>query len=1141
MENKTISNLLRFKSLYPTANVFRNIRRSTEEEYKCVLDEINKERSLKEVMLGEYFPKTIEKMCNIKVEYRPREDSSIKQLIIWGSYLLENYAELINNYIDCKNLYEEALFNEKYSRALYYLEKVEKEITVSLWGKQQEFLVLNFQNDERRINSILNKIENDVSTSIAALLMHFYSKMTNHHITYEKYLEIINNLLNSSDNTNVIWKYLDYKLSIEKTKDIHGIKIALVVDEQVSIIDYFETYVDALIILSSNDKYRHLIAEVLNRLYGKIKDNRIECMYCAFVDVAVQNLDLEVCKAIECYTRGQYDELKTIWSRNRVKFISDYTMSSVFVKAGIDLTKDSGFMSDFWKEIQKMYSLEHEIRISVQRICESYKLLYNTSWRYKLQGVMSRKLNMNFGENVFQYSMLTDKFFTPIFHRCILEQERKLNYIKNFEKYTSATYQLQMYLITGDVNKELFNDVEKNRRSYYEIKYNFERKRYNDCIDTINVVKKEDKLSGYERERINRILFECFLRTQNYVEAMQLYVNAYMFNVMQIARMNILELVNSIEETEDEKIKSNVCRSIILFLYYEGRSEGVIASYLDYLELNNCNTIIDYLNKYSELNDYQTLFLEKVCSIKLLLKDYVSKTLTQGSAIDLRVKILEKLIKVGTGNTKRFVNELNSIYKDQQLKKRIDSFNHNRIFIDRENLIAYLKDEITREFDRYNIVQEIRMLTKENKIGFVNKEFMMENYWDQTKFFEKIVEKIKAAYLSESPYSLESFLSTRIRHNFCNDKLKKIFEEQNLFSKKEMDSSQEYNINVYWQNKMKIDEYEVLKPELSNFSSKIDAKIQEIKSNWIRIKKDEHKEGMFDYVQFTYKFMNYVLLDYGMLLDNPMEFVREVINELDKRTSEILGMIRKRISKEIRPYYYHNIIDLENRIKLLQISGKNKAELLRHIEITKAKYIESIEAFEDIFYMDNGKYPDYNFDELIDFCIKIESDMNKEFPNANLSINNHCNNCYQGSTFPYMVDVIEILLRNAVQHSKIKDMNKLNIKINMNRISEITLKGKSENIIKKYLSKENAIVINVCNNLDGCVDERENLERVKEIVNNITNKTYRSYSNSEGGSGLYKIAKTVEYNLGTKAAIYNIPKEHYFDIFLVIDLEKYEV
>lgn len=64
---------------------------------------------------------------------------------------------------------------------------------------------------------------------------------------------------------------------------------------------------------------------------------------------------------------------------------------------------------------------------------------------------------------------------------------------------------------------------------------------------------------------------------------------------------------------------------------------------------------------------------------------------------------------------------------------------------------------------------------------------------------------------------------------------------------------------------------------------------------------------------------------------------------------------------------------------------------------------------------------------------------------------------------------------------------------------------------------------------------------MQDIIDNIINKNYRTYINKEGGSGLYKIARTIDYNLDTRAAIYGNNKECFFDVFLIIDLDKYEV
>lgn len=1138
---KNLINIMNFKMAHPNVNSFRNIRYCSCDEYTDILTEIKSNRYISSLMDEEYFPTTIEKMCKTEMNYNPNCDNSIRELVVWGSYLLESYADKINVFLKYKDLYETSLFNGRYKAAHKWLSRIQNEVCTSMWGVQQTFLLCSIQAENEKIDDILSDVDEYMSNNLTVLLMHYYNKMTNSQISYEKYLDLVNNILGGADDTNAVWKYLDHKLSIEKKKNIHGIKIALVLDEQISLIDYYETYIDSIILLSEKEKNQYLIESVLDKLYWKIQDYRIKCMYTAFVSVENIIVDEGICEVLEEYTRGNYEKLKMIWECQKKKFLSDYVICNIFVKAGVNVTNDAGFMSDFWNEMQRMYTLKNNMGISTSKVCERYKMLYNTSWRYKLQSVLARKFKMNFGEYILILSVLNDKYFTPLFHQCIHNINRKLDYLNQFSVCAPTTYQLHQYTLTGKANFDSLSDVEKNRRIYYEAKRNFECKNYNACVELIGTICNYDNMSSYERERINRVLFESYLSLEDYVKAMQLCVTTYMYNELQISRMSIPKLVDVIEDTEDEKIKSSVCRSIILSLFYDGKTENIISSYLDYLESYGCNTIIEYINGLSDFDDFNTLFLYRVCTTKLLLKDYVSKTLTNGSAIELRAKILKKLILKGTGNKQRFISELNSIYKEQQLKTRMDSFNHTRIFIDRENLILHLKEEVEKEFAKYNAVQEIRTLTKGSKVGIANFELLMENYWDQTKFFYEIVDKIKDAYLSESPYSLEHFLSTRIRHNFCNDKLKKVFEEQNLFSKKEMDSSQDYNVNIYWQDKMSPNEYELLCPELSKFSRHIDAKIQEIKAEWIRIKKEQNREGMFDYIDFTYNFVNYVELDFEMLLKDSTEFLRGVINALDDYTEKILECIKNRITTELRPYYYERIIELETGIKALDITQNNKAELLRCIEISKAKYIEDIDSFQDIFNMENENYMDYNFNELIDFCVKIEADMNRDFSNAKLVVDNKCHQSFKGSTFPYLVDIMGILLRNAVEHSEIKDMKRLNILINIDRLSQFDLLAEKEEYFKSHIDIQNTVVINMCNNLDLSVNEDENYSKIENIIKNINNDTYKPHSNKEGGSGIYKIARTVDYNLKTKAAVLGKKKEGWFDIYLIIDLRKYEV
>ena len=217
---------------------------------------------------------------------------------------------------------------------------------------------------------------------------------------------------------------------------------------------------------------------------------------------------------------------------------------------------------------------------------------------------------------------------------------------------------------------------------------------------------------------------------------------------------------------------------------YPNIDENVISSYLDYLESQNTSTIVELLKHKKNMCKLDILFFDKVCTQSLLMKDYVSKTEVGGSAAELRALILRHLLEQDKENRKKYLIELNAIYKDIQLQKKIKVFNHNRIFIDREKLYIFLKEDLKQEFAKFRVVQEIRKMLEDSNFEISQIIIPMESYWDLTKFFYSIVEKIASAYLNDSPYSLENFLSTRIRHNYCKDNLKKQIEEQKLFSKK---------------------------------------------------------------------------------------------------------------------------------------------------------------------------------------------------------------------------------------------------------------------------------------------------------------------------------------------------------------------
>lgn len=1101
-----------------------------------------REKNFSKIVDEDYFPSTIEKLENRHFEYDPSCDMSIYYLLKWGSGLIEYYSKKINKYTYLKQKYENALFEECYPEAGNILERIIQEFGLSLWGYSQKFVLSSLSENNENKNEVKNEtlhLKNVlISNDLVKIILAYYEKMSNSNVSYENYCQSIAKILEKEGAKKIRGRYLSYKLDISSVGNIQEFKSALIIDEQISLIDYYETFVDVLQNLFNDPRRILFIKEIVFKLQSCINDYRLRNLYVAFGgSVKLSEIDEYINEVIEKYTIGNYKELKKEYIKSFELKCVDFDLYNIFLKANIDIEKMNAPHGELWKEIFAIYNLKSKYVNSVEKIGSYYKLFYNTSWKYKLCGILSRKLSCIECKDVLSLCIINDKYLTPLFYQVILYDKDRINYLSVFDNIAHNTICLHKYVLTGKYDIAIENNVDPIRVKYYTIKRKMKEKSFTECIDLCksflaDIVKDANKM--YYQERIRRTLFCNYIFTKLWMEAMHLYVESYLIVEELVIRMPLNVLVDAIinDSEYDENIRYDICKSIILRLYYKEDDREIISAYLDYLEGQECQTIVEYINRISTINGYEIFFLYNVCTESLLVRDYVSTSLMKGSAIELRIYVLRCLLEKDKKNTKRYFEELNSLFKEIQLEHRREAFNHNRIFIDKIKLINYLSNTINKEFSEYSKVQEIKNIYNEHDIKEQDTNLEFENTY---QFFYDIVEKIKLAYLYESPYSLEDFLSTRIRHVFCKDSLKKVFEEQTLFSKKIKDSSDEYVFNEYWHDKLNKDDYSKIIKILSEFSKKIDLKIQEIRDTWIRIKIEQNGDGMFDYFEFTKSFLECTELDFTKVLDSEIEFYKSVINELDKWTDRNLECVRYRINEELKQYYRKALLELETGIRSVKIAPDYKNELLRRIEITKAKYIEDISKFEGIFYMKSEQYPNFAIKDVIEFCREIEKDINPKFNLVHFEIQNNCYNIYSGNIFPYLVDIVSIFIHNAVEHSQIQDLELLNIKVSIISIDNL---NKSEWYLDKRLNNY-SVLLNFKNNLAEDLDEDALYEKVMNIIDSMETNTFREKSKLTKGSGLYKIARTLYYNLDEMGAFYLKRKKGWFDLSIAVNLKKY--
>ena len=1127
----------------PDVHISRVLKALTknEQEIISIFNLLVTDKEIMNLIDGYYFPKKEEQLANRHFEYDPLVDMSIYYLFDWGVMLLEFYREKMNSFFHMKMQYENALFGENYKEAYNSLRKIVDEFGISEWVYSQEFVLSSLCGDNKN-NAKDSFLNNSCAYSnILKIILVYYDKMANSNVNYEDYSNSVSKMLEKENLKSIRGRYLRYKLNINfnKSKSIHDFKSALILDEQISLVDYYETFIDVLQNLYYQPRMTSLIRSIVYKLHDFLDDYRIRNLYIALGGTIKKvQVDQYINTVIEKYTMGNYTGLINEYQNCSAFGIVDFDLYNIFLKANINIGKLKTPHSKLWNELFSIYNLKYKLGEAVNAIGGYYKLLYNTSWKYKLYGILSRKLNFIKNDEILFLCVINDRYLTPLFFQSILSNKGQIDYLNVFEDIAYNTSCLHKYVLLGVMDVNVLDKVDPIRVKYYTIK---RKMNVGDYVGSITLCESflqdifENTNKMYYQERIRRTLFSSYISKRLWVNAMHLYVQSYLLVEELVVRMSLDVVVEGIlnDSEYDESICFDICKPIILRLHYKGDDREVISAYMDYLEGQGCRTIIEYIESRSKLDEYEIFFLYNVCTESLLVRDYVSTSLIKGNAVDLRIYVLRILLERDIRNSKRYFEELNTLFKEIQLQDRREAFNHNRIFIDKIKLMDYLNNTINKEFSEYLKVQEIRkMYDNKNDIEEQKENYGFENIY---QFFYDIVKKIEQAYLFDSPYSLEDFLSTRIRHVFCKDSLKKVFEEQTLFAKKLKDSSDEYVINEYWHDKLEKNDYSRVLPFLSEFSRKIDLKIQETRDIWIRIRKNKNGYEMFDYCDFAKEFLTYTELDFNKVLDSETEFYSSVISELDRWTNMILERVRERINDELKPYYGNALLELEAGIRNVYITENCKRELLRRIEISKAKYTEDISKFEDIFYMKSEQYPRFTIKDVVEFCCEIEKDINPKFSLAKFEIDNDCGNIYNGSIFPYMVDIISILIHNAVEHSLFQDIKLLQIKIAVHTIDRL----KKENRDLDERLKDFSILLNVKNNLADNVNEQELGERVMNIIGSMEANTFREKSKLVKGSGLYKIARTLYYNLDGLGAFYYKKEKGWFDLSIAMNLNKY--
>ncbi len=298
---------------------------------------------------------------------------------------------------------------------------------------------------------------------------------------------------------------------------------------------------------------------------------------------------------------------------------------------------------------------------------------------------------------------------------------------------------------------------------------------------------------------------------------------------------------------------------------------------------------------------------------------------------------------------------------------------------------------------------------------------------------------------------------------------------------------------------------------------------------------------------------NNALLDFTMCvnqlllidMDNIIDFntfYDQVIDLLWQYTLNYFVVLKKKIQEDLLNYFQAELNALACSVGNIKNEDVRDAvkSISSSINLCKSQIGGKTIEFANVFEKKDVTYLDFTMDDLVDTCLEIISQLNGGMAEINLKKNISDTNLYKGENFPYFVDAVNIMINNALEHSGISDYSKLEIDIDVNKVcDEAVLEELKDEFEKKRIKVDDLgfLELSISNTLSEDIDINVLRDKVGVIFANTKNtETVKKYSQSEGGTGLYKLYKTFQYNIDAAYAIWYQIEENLFGISVFIGI-----
>lgn len=1053
--------------------------------------------------------------------------------------ILEN-SELINNYIELKEEYENAFLLNQFDKAEEILNKIEKEICFSIWSAENRLLLTEEKLGTESNWLLLNDYLNNINDPLSQFLIEQSSKKAENKFSYVRYKNNFESIIEGTNES--LHEYLCFKIIYPGYTGFQNYSFLINIESVSSIIDRYNLLMDILIELVPLGKNDFLLEVVKDLSKSITKEIKISQLLNLLADEYIQlPLNNEIMDAIDSYSKGEYIKcIKDIGYLIK-KHPSIVELYIIYIKSIIEEKLDftslniSENINEVLLKLYNIYSVNSEFSSSIEDVLKISLKYFSFNFGKQLFGVISNQANLKSINNIHQlHYVLSSKFSNPKTLNYIDKLDIKLinKTINNYSNNDSLSAKINIAISKGNYTEiKKLSNISKTKKELYYVKALINSDDSHLAVNYLEYIVGSDEYSIITKKEIIELLYNIYITKNETVKALNLYVDSFFENRNLVNTLSTISLLDSLKKYDSQ------ITTIYLPIFFYISTPEIYEQYVKYdefLESNNVKRPVQLLSSEIEI-DKLIFFLKEVCNM-----DVMHHSLYFEGTDDIeseRIEILKHLLAIDSNNETEYIKEITEITQKTKIRKAIREVNKGRITINTQQIKNKEESNIKDNFLRF---KELVVFSNSHNIKSLDLTSKMLNEYfnslEDKTIRDKIVNVNDPAFISyktmfiglrdkfilSKDFGLDGYLSTRIRHGTFLNHIRSVFESYNLVSQKK---NEIYIENEFWLNRTPQtlnDKKSDIQNEIKEFSRQIDEFTEYIIRELIQIKTEKYNQNQNAFFDFSVdnKGLAYLFQESKNSINSHTSFLNFVFEYLEATTVIKLKEIRSILKNDIKDEYIKLINSFDKKIRTI-IKDDSFIDITSSISKCQTDIINELENISEWFNISNPSSElILDVETIIQTALEIT---NTIYPNENIiaQIIEETNIPFASGT-TNLIYIIRILLDNIIKHSGLVKSRR-NVVINSKIIDDTILK------------------ISISNDFDAKLKDK--LEKtLKEVKTNWEeNRDDYSKINIEGGSGFDKIRRILAVDMQMKncSLDYEIKKNN-LNISISLEIRIYQ-